>query len=58
MKLRRYTVYIIDISTNDPAHVHKRCFTKSGAVRARDNLQSTLARDFGSYTDHLKVYAL
>lgn len=56
VKLRRYTVNIIDITTSDPVHVHRRCFTVNGAKRAKDRVQARLDAGIGSYTDQLRVY--
>lgn len=56
MKLRRYAVHIIDITTSEPAHVHRRCFTASGAIRSRDRVQARFDDAIGSYSDNLRVY--
>lgn len=56
MKLRKYSVNIIDITTSDPAHVHRRCFTAAGAKRSKDRVQLNLDRGVGTYTDKLRVY--
>ena len=56
MKIRRYAVHIIDITTSEPAHVHRRCFTAAGAKRAKDHVQLNLDRGIGTYTDNLRVY--
>lgn len=56
MKIRKYAVNIIDITTSDPVHVHRRCFTAAGAKRAKDRVQLNLDRGVGTYTDKLRVY--
>jgi hypothetical protein len=54
--LRKYTVNIIDITTSDPVHVHRRCFTAKGAMRVKNRVQATFDAGIGTYTDNLRVY--
>lgn len=56
MKLRKYSVNIIDITTSEPAHIYRRCFTAAGAKRAKDRVQAAFDKGVGTYTDQLRVY--
>lgn len=56
MKIRRYVVHIIDVTTSEPAHVHRRCFTWRGAKRSKDRVRAQLDEGRGTYMDHLSVY--